>query len=340
MLSRTEHDSAPQAEPAATDAGGGPTLAPWRADVPVRVVSADVKVVDRLRDIWAYRSLLLGLIAKELKIKYKNSALGFLWSLLNPAFTLAIYYFVFQIVLGSGIPDFAIFLMCGLLVYNLYFYATMNATGAIVNNATIVKKVAFPREILALASVGAGIVFFFIQAVVLVLALAAFTYQPDIHFLPLLLPAFLALVIFCAALAIFLAAINVYLRDPQHLIEIVIGAAWFWATPIVYPYAQIARDLVKHHIPAWVYLLNPLTDIVLVFQKGIYRQVFGASSAAAHSSLKAGGSTVIKGSQLLPAQGDWWYLWHVLIVLGVGIALFVAALAVFGRLEGNFAEEL
>lgn len=341
MLSRTEQDSAPGPTTGAEGAAGPAPLA-LHADldsVPVRVVSADVSVVRRLGDIWRYRGLLAGLVGKELKVKYKNSALGFLWSLLNPAFTLAIYYFVFQIVLGSGIPDFAIWLMCGLLVYNLFNYATMGATGAVVNNAGIVKQVAFPREILALASVGAGLVFFFIQSTVLVMALAAFTYVPALHYLPLLLPALVALLVLCSALAIFLAAVNVYLRDMQHLIEIVVGAAWFWATPIVYSYQSIAIKFGHHHIPAWLFLLNPLTDIVLVFQRAIYGHPFGANAAAAAHALKPG-SALQAGSQLLPNFGDWWYLWHVLIVLGVASLLFVAALAVFGRLEGNFAEEL
>ena len=80
-----------------------------------RVVSARVNLRQRFRDIWSYRELLLGLVRKELKVKYKNSILGFLWSMLNPATTLLVYYVVFQIILKSGIPYFAIFLICGVL---------------------------------------------------------------------------------------------------------------------------------------------------------------------------------------------------------------------------------
>lgn len=310
--------------------------------VPVRVVSADVKVLVRLGEMWRYRSLFVGLVRKELKVKYKSSVLGFLWSLLNPAFTLFIYWFVFQIVLGSGIHSFAIFLMSGLVVYNLFNYSNMNATGAVVNNASIVKKVAFPREILALASVGAGVVFFLLQSIVLVIALVAMRYKPilhSLHWLPLVVPALFALLILCAALAVLLAALNVYLRDMQHLIEILVGVAWFWATPIVYAYSQIALKLSAHGIPTWILLLNPLTDIVLCFQRGIYAQPFGGGGAAASASLKPGGA-LAKTAQVLPNVGDWWYLWHVLVVIGFSAVLFFVALAVFGRLEGNFAEEL
>ncbi len=311
-------------------------------NVPVRVVSADVKVFARLAEMWGYRSLFLELVRKELKVKYKSSVLGFLWSLLNPAFTLFIYWFVFQIVLGAGIQSFAIFLMSGLVVYNLFNYSNMNATGAVVNNAAIVKKVAFPREILALASVGAAVVFFFLQSIVLVIALAAMRYGPilkSLHYLPLVVPAFFALLVLCAALAVLLAALNVYLRDMQHLIEILVGVAWFWATPIVYAYSEIANKLATHHIPTWILLLNPLTDIVLCFQRGIYGQVFGGVPASARASLKPGSGALTK-AQLLPNTGDWWYLWHVLAVIGFSVVLLFVALAIFGRLEGNFAEEL
>lgn len=305
----------------------------------VRVITPEVRVLRRLADIWSYRELLAGLIRKELAVKYNSSFLGMVWSMLNPAFTLGIYYFVFQIVLGSGITDFAIFLMAGLLAYNLFLYATMNATGTMVGNAGIVKKVFFPREILPLASVGAGMVFFFFQTLVLVIVLAAARYVPGVSYLPLLLPALLALVVLCSALAVFLSAVNVYLRDTQHLAELVIGALWFWATPIVYPYAEITKKLVAHHIPAWLPLLNPLTDIVLVFQRAIYAKIYGEKVSAAVNSLKPG-AAALAGSQTLPTAGEWWYLWHVLVVLGVSLVLLYGALLVFGRLEGNFAEEL
>jgi ABC-2 type transport system permease protein len=270
-----------------------------------------------MAEIWRYRELLLTMINKEFKVKYRNSALGFAWSMLNPAATIAIFYFVFQIVLGSGIPNFAIFLMSGMIVYNLFNYAAGQATPTVVNNSQLVKKVSFPREILALASVGTAMVFFAFQALVLVAFLAMFRYTPDFSYLPELIPALVALVLFVSALAIFLAAVNVYMRDIQHLMEIVVGTAWFWATPIVYSFTVIDTKL-AHHGLGWLILLNPLTDVVLVFQRAIYRQ-----------------------SAVLPPGADqWWYLWHLLAVIGGSIVLFVIAMNVFARLESNFAEEL
>ena len=303
----------------------------------VRVITPEVRVLRRVGDIWRYRELLVGLIRKELAVKYNSSFLGMMWSMLNPAFTLGIYYFVFQVVLGSGISDFAIFLMSGLLAWNFYSYSTMNATATMVGNAGIVKKVAFPREILPLASVGAGLVFFVFQSVVLIVVLLASRYVPALSYLPLLIPALLAAVVLASALAVFLSAVNVYLRDTQHLAELIIGALWFWATPIVYSYSQIAHKLAAHHIPTWLPLLNPMTDVVLVFQRAIYAKEYGGKLAP--GSLKPGAAQLAT-AQTLPTAGEWWYLWHVLVVLGVGLVLLYGALMVFGRLEGNFAEEL
>src|SRR6202011_842842 len=122
----------------------------------VRVVSARVNLRQHVRDIWLYRELLLGLTRKELKVKYKNSVLGFLWSMLNPATSLLVFYVVFQVILKNGIPYFAIYLISGILVWNLFSNALPQACGSVVNNGPIVKKVSFPREVLALASVGAA----------------------------------------------------------------------------------------------------------------------------------------------------------------------------------------
>jgi ABC-2 type transport system permease protein len=276
-------------------------------------------VRQRLRDIWRYRELLVGLVRKELKVKYKNSVLGFFWSMLNPALYLCVFYVVFQLVLKAGIPNFAIFLLSGLLVWNLFSTGLPGATGSIVGNAAIVKKVAFPREILAMAAVGASLVHFVLQAAVMVLALVAFQYPPSPGYLLLVPLALLALLLFTCALGVLLSAVNVYLRDTQHLLELTL-LAWFWSTPIVYQYRLVADRL---HENAWIYRLNPVTPIVLTFQRAIYAKTDPA------------------GAHILPrGVGPEWYAGQLLGVIAFSLVLFLVALHVFGRLEGNFAEEL
>jgi ABC-2 type transport system permease protein len=297
----------------------------------MRVVSSRVLFRQRIRDIWRYRELLVGMTRKELKVKYKNSILGFMWSLLNPATSLLVFFFVFQIVLKNGIPGFAVLLIAGILPWNLFSSALPAACGSVVGNAAIVKKVSFPRETLPLAAVGASLVHFFLQLIVLVVFLGVFRRGPAIAYLPLLIPALITVVLLSSALGVLLAAVNVHLRDMQHLLEIGIQV-WFWATPIVYAYRTVADRFVgpghKLHWLFVLYRLNPMTPIVLTFQRALY----GATSPRG-----TGGHVVA----ILPDHaGPWWYLWQLLAVAAFSIALFAFALKVFGRLEGNFAEDL
>jgi ABC-2 type transport system permease protein len=302
-------------------------MTPTTADHPTRVSTARIGLRQRVGEIWRYRELLVLLTRTELKVKYKNSALGFVWSMLNPALYLVVFYVVFQLILGNGIPNFPIYLLSGLLIWNLFSTALAAATNSVVANAGLVRKVSFPREILPLASVGAALLHFFLQGIVLILALVIFRYEVAFSYLPLLPVALFALLLFSAATGVFLAACNVRLRDTAHFVELAL-LAWFWVTPIVYPYATVSAKMGSN---SWLYLLNPVTDIVLTFQRAIYAQV-------APVTVANGKTTVVK---ILPMGVDqWWYLWHLGLVIVVSSVLFVLALAFFGRAEGDFAEEL
>lgn len=295
-----------------------------------RVVSSHVTVPKRVVEIWRSRQLLVNLIGTEIRVKYKNSFLGLLWSLLAPAMALTVYAVVFGVALKNGYPNFVILLFSGLLGWNLFQTAVLTATPVIVNNAGLVKKVSFPREILVLASVGSASVFFFFQSCVMVIFLVALHWRPAFGEMWLIPVALVPLLVFCSAMAIFLAAINVYLRDTQHLIEVVVGSAWFWACPIVYSYQKVVQvGLADHHIPAWIYFLNPMTPIVMTFERVLYARTFVHLTTAGHPL-----------AQLLPGWGPMTYVKLDALVLGVSLVLLYGAMVVFGRLAGNFAEEL
>ena len=292
-------------------------------------ISARPTPRQRVVNIWRYRELLGNLVRKELKVKYKNSALGFLWSLLNPILYLVVFWLVFDLVLGSGIKDFPVFLLAGLLPWNLFSTSLGSAVGSIVGNAGLVNKIYFPREILPLAGIGAALVHFFLQAVVLIGALAVFRFAPAWEYLPVVVLALAVLLVLGAALGIALAAVNVYLRDTQHLLELVL-LAWFWITPIVYQYRLLSDKLQEKSA---LLLLNPMTSIVLVFQRGIYNHVGGPTAGG-----RLGEATASSG--ILPDASLLWYLRNVAILGVVALGLLVGALWLFGRLEDNFAEEL
>ena len=286
-------------------------------------VSTRPGAVRRLRDVWAYRELLGTLVRKELKVKYKNSALGFVWSLLNPMLYLVVFYLVFTYFIPASISYFAIFLLSGLLPYNLFSAGLGGATISIVGNASLVTKVWFPREILPLASIGAALVHFGLQLAVLAAALMVFRYPPSWSYLPLIVPALLTLLLLVAALAILLAALNVYARDIEHLLELVL-LAWFWMTPIVYPYAQVREKIGD------LALLNPLASIVITMQRAIWgNHLLTIQSNGKPTQLPA-----------VPDLSQWWYLRNLGFVVVISIVLLLFAFWIFGKLEDNFAENI
>jgi len=306
-----------------------------RGQKPTRIVAARVSVWQRTVELWRSRELFVFLVRKEIKVKYKNSVLGFLWSMLNPALTLAVFYVLFTFFLPNGIPRFVLYMFAAMLVWNLFQTAVLGATSTIVNNSGIVKKVSFPREILALASVGSAFMFFLFQSIVLVIFMLAFWHRPDWTAIWLLVPALAAILVFASALSVFFSAVNVYLRDTQHLVEVVL-LAWFWAIPGIYAFSPVHDKLARHSL-LWLYFVNPVTPVVMTFQRVFYNLDHPHSTIA---TAGPNGKPVHAVLHVLATYGSGWYLSSDLIVLGVSLVLLLGAMVVFGRLEGNFAEEL
>lgn len=307
-------------------------------DLPQRVVAAKVSTWSRLKEIWEARELVVFLVRKELKVRYKNSFLGFLWTYLNPALVLLIYYVMFSIVLKNGIQDFAIYLMCGLLPWNVFNTALLSSSGTLVSHAAIVKKVAFPREVLALAQVGVATCYFFFQSVILVAFLVGFRVMPDWRYLPVMVLAFVADIIFTAALALILSSLNVYMRDIEHFVQVLM-VALFFGEPIVYTWSNLGVRLAQHGLE-WLYLLNPLTPIVMGFQRFLYANVSGAMPrvCAPNGTQLVNGKVV--GCGVVSFFPEHWYFEILGIVLAVSLVLFYLAMRIFSRVEANFAEEL
>ena len=279
----------------------------------------------RTAEIFSYRELLVGLVRKELKVRYKNSVLGFVWSLVTPAVTIGVFYVIFSVVLKNSIPYFVLFLMSGVLVWNMFQNGLAAAVGSIVGNAPLVKKVWFPREIFPLAAIGATFIDFLIQSTVLVVAFIAMRWRIGWGYLPLIPIALVVALLFSTACALFLAAVNVRYRDIQHFLGIAL-MVWFWGTPIIYPYQQVAHKLAGVHL-SWLPLLNPYAIICLSFQRALYNRT------TVHP--KNGPVT-----PMLPNHGELWYLALLGAVAVFSIVLGLGAWRVFRRLEGDFAEEL
>jgi ABC-2 type transport system permease protein len=282
--------------------------------------SPHLRVGERLRVLIAHREILSNLIRKELKVKYVASVLGAAWSLLNPLVYLAVFTFVTG-VLGNGLPDYPVYLLSGLLAWNLFSASAIGGSRSVIDNANLVKKVAFPREILPLAAIGVALVDYGLQTIVLLIFIVPSVglHLPDLALLPL---AFAALLVFTCALTAWIAALNVRYRDIGHLLSIGL-LVWFWVTPIVYASGLVQQRLDDRDVLALLYFSNPLTAVV----EGMHRSLYGVGV------LRDGG-TVTWGMSLGA-------LALVLAAVLVGSMIFLRFTwgSFFAR-SGDFAEEL
>jgi len=268
-----------------------------------------------LRDIAAHRELMGFLVRRELKSRYKDSALGFVWSLIRPLAMLVIYYVALGQFLGAArsIPDFAIFIYTGLTAWTLFAEIVTVGTASIVANSGLIKKVYLPREVFPLSIVGSSVFSFVIQLGILVaatIAVGRFPTGTRWFYFPISLA---LLLVFATALALLLSAVNVYLRDVGYLVEVALMIL-FWASPIVYSYALVHNEL-KGGILEQLYLLNPVTLVVCGFQQTFW---------------------VAGDGQPVPN--------HLGERLGIAFAVAVVLLwlchRTFARLQANFAQEL
>lgn len=269
-----------------------------------------------LREIWGQRQMLDLLIRRDLKARYKDSALGFLWSLVRPLTQLLIYYVVMGQFLGAarGIPDFAIYIFSGLTAYTLFSEVVNGSTGSIVGNSGLIKKIYLPREIFPLASLGSALFNFAIQFGILLIAtlvLGRFPISPGLAYL---IPSFLVIVIYSMAFGLLLAALNVYMRDIQYLVDVALMVL-MWASPIVYSWSMV-KNVVHSPLALEIYTDNPITLAVLGFQRALWIGGQGTAEYPAHLMLRLGIAAVI------------------------GLVLIVVFHRVFTRLQGNFAQAL
>lgn len=267
------------------------------------------------RDIVAHREMLDLLIKRDLKARYKDSALGFLWALARPLVQLAIYFVVLGHFLGAarGIPDFAVYVFTGLTAMGLFQEIAVGGTGSVLANAGLVKKVYMPRELFPLASTGSALFNFGIQIIVLIAAtiiVGRIPIHPQILYA---VPSLLVILVYGLAFALFFAAVNVYLRDTQYLVEVA-TMLLFWTSPVVYSW-QMVQNIITSPVLLEIFTNNPLTLAILGFQRAFWLS----------------GDAVSYPSALML---------RLVMALVIGVILLFASHRFFLRLQGNFAQEL
>ena len=203
-----------------------------------------------------HRFLLRNLILKDFRIRYRNMSLGVFWSLVNPLVMMGVLSFVFtKIFPNSGVPNFGVFVLCALVPFNFYSLAWAGSTTSVLDNASLIKKTKFARELIPIATVLSNSVHFLIQTGLLIFFVWLFDYGVNRYWL--LLPVVWILeVMFVCGLALITSALDVYFRDVRYVVESS-NLVMFWLVPIFYPFHIIPQ---KYHL---LFQFNPIAAVVL-----------------------------------------------------------------------------
>lgn len=240
--------------------------------VPIHDAGPHVSLWAHARELWRYRDLIRNLVVRDLKARYKNSVLGFLWSLLNPLGMMFVFMFVFTVMIPSQVDRFPIFLLCGLLPWNFFSAGVMVGITSITGNANLVKKVYFPREVLTISSVLANLVNFLLGLVVLfaVLLISRSPLSPWLWLLPVVI---LIQTCFVLGVAFVLSTLNVFYRDTIMIMDVVM-LAWFFLTPVVYPITTLPSAYqflgLTVNVHRWMYVLNPMASLIAAYRDLLY----------------------------------------------------------------------
>jgi lipopolysaccharide transport system permease protein len=213
-----------------------------------------------LSNLYGYRELLKNLVFKDVKLKYRGSVFGFLWSLANPLLMIIVYAVAFTFILRVRSQGFVFYLMLGQLSWTFFASSAAMSTGAVVDNAGLLKSVLFPRAILPIGTVLFNLVQYLLTLAVFLPAMLLWYHVP-LSPPMLLFPLFLALqVIFTIGVALVLATATAFFRDVRHLLEVALSVL-FWTTPIVYELRQVPERIQP------LILLSPVASFVVAYQQ-------------------------------------------------------------------------
>jgi lipopolysaccharide transport system permease protein len=215
----------------------------------------------KLKELWHHQELLFSLTMREIKVRYKQTILGALWAIIQPLclmFVFTIIFSKFAKLPSDGMP-YSIFSYCALLPWTFFSTSLSFAMPSLVNNADLVSKIHFPREVLPLSSVMVAIIDFFVSALIFILMMIIYKIPATIYAL-YVVPLFAVQVIFTVAVALFISAFNACYRDVRYALPLVIQV-WMFVSPVIYPDSIIPENL------RFFYMLNPMAPVISGYRR-------------------------------------------------------------------------
>jgi ABC-2 type transport system permease protein len=283
-----------------------------------------------LRDVLRSRYLLRLLVAKELKVRYRGSVLGLLWSYVKPGVQFVVFWFALGIFLGMNrnTENYPIYLFSGIVLINYFNEALGNAARSIVGNGGLIKKIYLPRELFPVASVWVSAVHFVPQLLVLLVACFIGGWSPGPVQIAAAVAGFAIVTMLAVGLGLFFGAANVYFRDSENFVDMLLMIAT-WASPVLYSWTMVRDGLFdafgtgRGEVLHTIYQTNPLTIAVELFHFAFWMPT----------------TTVPRTDPLLAVPPNLLDVWTP-IGLGIALVVILAGQLTFRRLEGRFAQEL
>ena len=259
-------------------------------------------MINTIKELYAYREMIFSLVRRDLNGRYKGSALGFLWTFINPLLQLGVYTMVFSVIMRSGIEDYYLFLFVALIPWIFFSTSLSGGSSCIWSQQEMVKKIYFPREVLPIAFVTSQFVNMLLSFLVIfaVLIVSGKGVNPAaLLYLPIIMAVEYVLSL---SMAMIFSAVTVYLRDMEYILGI-ITMAWQFLTPVMYSVDMVPEKLLP------LFNLNPMTPVIVAYRDILYYK-------------------------RVPELGT------LVQAVCLGIILLVVGVIIFSKLKRHFAEEL
>lgn len=222
-------------------------------------------MLESIVELFNYRYMILSLVKREVRGRYKGSVLGFLWNFITPLIQILVYFMVFYTLLKPKTKNYALYLTCGMIVWIFFNDSLVDGSGVFVSNSDMLKKIYFPRSVLPISIVLSKFVNYLIALGIFFGIAATFGHKIEVEALvcfPIVLATFLLFTLGCVLI---LSSINVFFRDVQYITSVLM-MVWIWVTPIMYEREQINDELFK-----FILTINPVTYFMEAFQKILYQ---------------------------------------------------------------------